>query len=100
VLRIESTTTFNENTNGTGTPIGQTPVLRLEGTLTAPAGLDELKRICQPLLDEHSGLVLDLSGITFVDRAAASSLAQLQRRGVVLRGCSPLIQELLKEIDR
>jgi anti-anti-sigma regulatory factor len=42
--------------------------------------------------------VLDLAGLAFVDEAGAAALAELQRRGLELRGGSSFVEALLKEV--
>lgn len=77
-----------------------TAKVRLQGALAGDGNIAELQRVCAPLLEAHGELTLDLSGVSFIDRVAAEALRELSGRGVVFTGCSPLIQELLKETDR
>ncbi len=67
-------------------------LLRLEGSLTAA----EI-----PLLEASIGqmngteLILDLSGVRWVDVQAASRLHALRAEGVALTACSPFLERLL-----
>ena len=51
-------------------------------------------------ISRHLSAMLDLAGISFIDMPGAVALRDLRRRGVQLVGCSPLVNELLKENDR
>jgi RNA polymerase sigma-70 factor (ECF subfamily) len=66
--------------------------LWLEGRLTAP-WIDELERVCAALAGRR--LQLDLSGLVFVDEAAAAALVRLLGGPVTCIGASPLVRELL-----
>jgi ABC-type transporter Mla MlaB component len=69
--------------------------LRLEGRLVA-LWVGELLSTCREAASAERCLVLDLSGVTFVDAAGLACLRDLRERGAVLRGCSAFINELLK----
>jgi anti-anti-sigma regulatory factor len=69
--------------------------LRLEGKLVGP-WLDELRQACQLSPGPPSALVLDLSGVSFVDSAGAQYLRTLVGQGAQVTNCSPFVSELLK----
>ncbi len=68
--------------------------LSVEGRL---AGIDvtELAASCEAHLGARHPLLLDLSGVTFVDAQALGVLHAVAQRGVVLTGCSPFLREML-----
>ncbi len=72
------------------------PVLKLEGKLLEP-WIGELHECCRRVCERALPATLDLTDLSYVDAPAAMALCDLQRRGVELTGCSPLIAELLKE---
>ena len=69
--------------------------LRLEGRLVDP-WVGELLSTCREAASAGCRLMLDLSGVTFVDAAGLTCLRDLREQGAVLRGCSAFINELLK----
>ena len=69
--------------------------LRLEGRLVDP-WVGELLSTCREAASAERCLMLDLSGVTFVDAAGLACLRDLRERGAVLRGGSAFINELLK----
>lgn len=69
--------------------------LRLEGKLVGP-WLEELRQVCQASTDAPAALVLDLSGVQFIDRASAEFLVELHGRGARITNGSPFVVELLK----
>ncbi|HME71401.1 MAG TPA: STAS domain-containing protein [Myxococcota bacterium] len=73
--------------------------LRLEGRVTE-ASLLELERARTECQQEGRHLVLDLAGVSFVDRRSVAALRGLRRVGIVFTGCSPFVSELLKEETR
>jgi ABC-type transporter Mla MlaB component len=73
--------------------------LRLEGRVTE-ASLLELERARTECQQEGRHLVLDLAGVSFVDRGGVAALHGLRRDGIVFTGCSPFVSELLKEEAR
>lgn len=60
--------------------------------MTGPA-VDQLRKSCAGR--REAGIVLDLSGVVFADRAAAELLKELAAAGFVMEGCSGFIRELL-----
>jgi len=69
--------------------------LRLEGRLVEPWVGELLSAHCEAAA-EALRVVLDLSGVTFVDTAGAMGLRTLRDQGTTLRGCSGFVAELLK----
>ena len=68
-------------------------ILKLEGKLLQ-AWVDEVRRLCVKA-EEGSLPRLDLSGLSFVDRAGVELLRQLLRQGVRIHSSSPFVAELL-----
>jgi anti-anti-sigma regulatory factor len=78
----------------------ETPlILKLEGKLFAP-WIGELDEACRRASARSASATLDLAGLSFVDAQGTVALRDLRRRGMRLVGCSPLVNELLKETDR
>jgi anti-anti-sigma regulatory factor len=78
----------------------ETPViLKLEGKLLAP-WIAELEEACRRASACSASATLDLAGLSFVDATGTVALRDLRRRGMRLVGCSPLVNELLKETER
>lgn len=73
-----------------------TTTLKLEGKLTRHS-IGEFAKSCLPHLEAPGDLVLDFSSLAFVDEAGAEVVRDLVRRSVRIRGCSPLVSNLLKE---
>ena len=73
--------------------------LRLEGRVTQ-AELSELERTRKESQKEGRRLVLDLTGVSFVDREGVAALHRMRRDGIIITGCSPFVGELLKESSR
>ncbi len=69
--------------------------LHVEGRL-AGVEVSELAASCEAYLAAHLPLLLDLSGVTFVDIDGLRLLRAAGRRGAVLTGCSPLLGEMLR----
>ena len=92
-----------ENGMGVGT-------LRLEGHVTGP-WVGELRRVCDEKLRLRQGyggqvgtnghtraLVLDLTGVAFLDADAVSLFGDLARRHVVFTNASPFVAEQLRGV--
>ncbi|HEY8122610.1 MAG TPA: hypothetical protein VII78_14905, partial [Myxococcota bacterium] len=74
-----------------------TRVLRLEGSLTAT----EIPLLEASLVQTNGvELVLDLSGVRWIDVHAASRLHALRAEGVALIACSPFLERLLGDDRR
>ena len=69
-------------------------ILHVEGDVTEP-GSSELERVVTTLVSESKRVVLELSGVRFVDAHGVDMLHDW-RQSVVLRNCTPLVNELLK----
>lgn len=75
---------------------GSKSILKIEGTLGG-AWVSELRSACDELLQETKRARLDLSGVTYVDRAGTELLESLQAdRRVVIEASSAFVTELLK----
>lgn len=74
----------------------QTTTLKVEGKLTGRS-VGEFSRACLPHLDRPVDLVLDFTAVAFLDDTAVRVVRDLRRRNVRVRGCSPLVANLLKE---
>ena len=69
--------------------------LHIEGRL-AGVEVSELAASCEAYLAARLPLLLDLSGVTFVDADGLRLLRAASRRGAALTGCSPLLGEMLR----
>ena len=78
----------------TGTP-NQSVTLKLEGRVVGP-WVNELKRICEPLLAEERALGLDLAEVSFADPEGVATLNSFKSRGVRLNNCSPFVEQQIK----
>ena len=78
--------------NGTG---GE-GILKIEGTLGG-AWVTEVRSECEDLLQQRTRVRLDLSGVTFVDRAGTELLESFRAdRRLVIEPVSAFVAELLK----
>ena len=68
-------------------------IIKLEGKLLQ-AWIDEVRRLCVET-EEGSFPSIDLSRLSFVDRAGVEMLQQLLQQGVRIHSCSPFVAELL-----
>jgi hypothetical protein len=75
---------------------GTTTTLRVEGKLRR-GEVAELVRACRERLDRPWSLVLDVRAVQFIDEFGVAAVRELMRRGVEVKGCSPLVACLLKE---
>ena len=69
--------------------------LRLEGQLRGP-WVEELRRSCEQFLATGSGLVLDLTEVSFIDIDGVALCRRLRDRSVAFLHCSPFVAEQLK----
>ncbi|MCK6456409.1 MAG: STAS domain-containing protein [Phycisphaerae bacterium] len=69
--------------------------LRLEGKLVGP-WVDECRSACAQETANGRRMALDLSQVTFVDRAGVHLLHQLAESGVELPLCTSFVAELLR----
>ncbi len=71
-------------------------VLVVEGRIVAEwVGL--LEEECLDLLGTEQKVLLDLAGVSYLDRRAAKLLRELATRPVELINCPPLVDDLLRE---
>ena len=77
----------------------ETPVLDLEGQVIGP-WVQELDRVCEPILASGAGLSLDLSSVSFISREGVELLSRLRGRRTRLLNCSRFVAEQLKEGTR
>ena len=75
-----------------------TGTLTLEGRVVRTF-IELLERECSELFAVSNHPILDLAGVTLVDRAGIESLKRLNRRGAVLRGCSDPVASILEAED-
>lgn len=68
--------------------------ITLEGKLVGP-WVEEMRGQFGVLVPDMSGVILDLSQLTYADQAGAELLADLMRRGARISACSSFIRELL-----
>jgi hypothetical protein len=71
-------------------------ILLLEGQIVAEWVL-LLEDECLELLRTGCRVLLDLSGVSYLDRRAAQLLRELESRSVRLINCPPLVDELVRE---
>jgi RNA polymerase sigma-70 factor, ECF subfamily len=69
--------------------------LRVEGRVTHQT-VEALRSSCEVGLADHPTLLLELSGVQFVDAAGIAAFRSLVQRGAVLVGCSGFLTELLQ----
>jgi RNA polymerase sigma-70 factor (ECF subfamily) len=72
--------------------------LRVEGRVTQQT-VEALQSSCAAEFFVHSTLLLDLSGVQFVDAAGIEAFRHLVQKGAVLLGCSGFLTELLQITD-
>jgi anti-anti-sigma factor len=73
---------------------GPVQTLRIEGRIDGVQA-EELSRTATPALAASSRLILDMSGVTFIDRAGVAVVRRLCAGGAELSGCSSFIGTLL-----
>ena len=72
--------------------------LRLEGKLVGTL-IPELERMCLYHRDEkNKTVVLDFSGVTFVDKKGVRMLESIQDESVRIINCCPFVQSLLSNL--
>lgn len=69
--------------------------VHLEGQIIGP-WVDELARVCEPLLGVPQPLTLDLAAVSFVGREGVALLTRLRCGRVTLQNCSRLLHEQMK----
>lgn len=73
---------------------GKCQTIRIEGRI-ADHWATELSRVTSGALENSPQLVLEMSAVTFADRAGVALLKSLRRRGVQLVECSDFIRNLV-----
>lgn len=68
---------------------------RLEGRVIGP-WVDELQKVCDPLVGSGTKVVLDLTDVSFADPSGTKLLAGLKARGIKLLNATPFLKEQLK----
>jgi outer membrane protein TolC len=83
----------------TTSDVGETVTLKLEGKLSGP-WVEEFERCCDFAMKAYAkkGLVVDLSGVTFVDPPGKKLLCCIQSRGASLIGTGLVPKSLIEEI--
>jgi outer membrane protein TolC/ABC-type transporter Mla MlaB component len=81
----------------TTTALNEKITLRLEGKLSGP-WVEELERCWHTSRDLKKELVVDLSGVTFVDHAGKDLLCSMAREGAQLIGSGLMPKSLIDEI--
>jgi anti-anti-sigma regulatory factor len=75
-------------------PIEDPETVKVEGRVAGP-WVEELSRIAERALAESPRVVVDLSGVTFVDREGIELLRNLRARCAGLHGSSSYVAALL-----
>ena len=75
----------------TGNP-NHAVTLKLEGRVAGP-WVEELRRICEPLLAEDGVLKLDLAEVSYADAEGVATLNNFKARGAKLKNCSPFVEQ-------
>ena len=70
----------------------QQVTVRLEGRLVGP-WVEEVRRACEPFLDNGARLTVDFSRVSFVDREGVALCRRLRQSRAALRNCSPFVKE-------
>lgn len=74
----------------------ETVTLLLEGQISNH-GVEITRESCEQVLKKGGHLILDMSGVSFVDRTGIALLRKLQQQNVELINCSPFLKEQLKD---
>jgi len=79
---------------------GTTVRIRLDGTVTS-ASYSELEEVCLRHREPPEKTILvDMSGVMFMDNEVASKLASLRSEQLIMINCSPFIETLLNTVER
>jgi anti-anti-sigma regulatory factor len=76
---------------------GAPVVLKVHGRVVGP-WVDVLRRMCETAAAGGAPVVLDLEGVSFVDRDGAALLKMLATGSVTLRHCSAFVVEQLRTV--
>lgn len=74
---------------------GHSITLKLEGRVVGP-WVEELRRICEPILAGNHALELDLAEVSYADSEGVATLTSLKSRRVKLKNGSPFIEQQMK----
>lgn len=74
----------------------ETVILLLEGQISNHS-VEITRESCEQVLRKGGQLILDMSGVSFADRAGIALLRKLQQQQVKLINCSPFLKEQLKD---
>ncbi len=77
---------------------GRRPVIRLEGELREP-WVSAVRLACTTRGSRSPRPHLDVSSVTFVDRAGADLLRTLRRGGIAIIAASGYVREVLDDSD-
>jgi ABC-type transporter Mla MlaB component len=77
-----------------GTP-NHSVTLKLEGRVVGP-WVEELRRVCEPILTKDCSLKLDLTEVSYVDAEGVAMLNGFKTRGAKLKNCSPFVEQQIK----
>jgi len=77
-----------------GTP-NHSVTLKLEGRVVGP-WVEELRRVCEPILTDDRALKLDLAEVSYVDAEGIATLNSFKARGAKLKNCSPFVEQQIK----
>jgi len=79
---------------------GTTVRIRLDGTVTSTS-YSELEEVCLRHREAPGKTILvDMSGVMFMDNEVASKLASLRSEQLIIINCSPFIETLLNTVKR
>lgn len=73
--------------------------LKLEGRVVSD-WVAVLEQECRRCLEEEHTVVLDFSGVIFIDRPGVEMLARIATRNLQMVNCPPLIEELLQAREK
>jgi len=69
-------------------------MLRVDGRIVGP-WVEELRKECKTCLAKEKRLIIDLSGVSFIDEHGVKVLNELRKGRVEVRGCSLFLSGLL-----
>lgn len=69
-------------------------MLMVDGRIVGP-WVEELRKECKTCLAEGKRLIIDLSGVSFIDEQGIRILNELRKGRVEVRGCSLFLSGLL-----
>jgi hypothetical protein len=81
-----------------GTRAGEAVKLRVEGQIGVST-VNEFIRACHEHAAHCAGAELDLTGVTFIDDAAATAIRKTVSEDVRITSASPFVQAVLKEVS-